>query len=139
MNLTHSALNASRLTLLAALLILLGGIFTFLNFPSQEEPTVTVREALIVAQNPGMPVERLEQLIARPLEQQLRELPEIKHIVSTVRAGTVMLQITVHDRYTQLLPIWQRVRAKVGEVAPGLPEGTLGPYVNDDFGRVAVA
>ena len=139
MKLTQSALDASRLTLTAALLILLAGVFTFLGFPSQEEPTVTVRDALVVAQNPGMPVEHLEQLIARPLEQQLRELPEIKHIVSTVRAGTVMLQVTIHDRYTALLPIWQRVRAKVGEVAPSLPEGTVGPYVNDDFGRVAVA
>lgn len=139
MNLTHSALNASRLTLVTALLILLGGIFTFLSFPSQEEPTVTVREALIVVQNTGMPVERLEQLIARPLEQQLRELPEIKHVVSTVRAGMVMLQVTIDDHYTQLIPIWQRVRAKVGELAPTLPEGTQGPLINDDFGRVAVA
>ncbi|WP_018605794.1 efflux RND transporter permease subunit [Uliginosibacterium gangwonense] len=139
MNLTRSALGASRLTLFAAILVSIAGIFTFLNFPSQEEPSVTVRDALIIVQNPGMPVERMEQLVARPLEEQLRELPEIKNIQSTIRAGLLMQQITLHDRYTQLTPIWQRMRAKVGEAAQRFPEGTLTPVINDDFGRVAVA
>lgn len=139
MSLTRSALGASRLTLFAALLVLIAGVLTFLNFPSQEEPSVTVRDALIIVQNPGMPVERMEQLVARPLEEQLRELPEIKTIQSTIRAGLVMQQITLQDRYTQLTPIWQRLRAKVGEAAQRFPEGTLAPVINDDFGRVAVA
>lgn len=139
MNLTRSALGASRLTFFAALLVLVGGVLTFLGFPSQEEPSITIREALIVVQNPGMPIERVEQLIARPLEEKLRELPELKHVVSTVRTGMVITQLTVHDRYTELAPIWQKVRAKTGEVAGRFPEGTLPPSINDDFGRVAVA
>lgn len=139
MNLTRSALGASRLTLLAAFLILLAGMLTFLQFPSQEEPSVTVRDALIVVQNPGMPVERMEQLISRPVEERLRELPEIKNIVASVRAGMVIVQVTLQDRYTELTPIWQRVRAKVGEAAASFPEGTFAPVINDDFGRVAVA
>jgi multidrug efflux pump subunit AcrB len=139
MNITSSALSASRLTLFAALLILVGGVLTFLGFPSQEEPSITIREALIFVQNPGMPAERVEQLIARPLEEKLRELPEIRHIVSTVRAGMLITHVTVHDRYTQLTPIWQKLRARLGEAAQGFPEGTLAPVVNDDFGRVAVA
>jgi multidrug efflux pump len=139
MNITKSALGASRLTLLTAILVLVAGILTFLQFPSQEEPSVTVRDALIAVQNPGLPVDRMEQLIARPLEERLRELPEIKNIVTSVRAGSVILQVTLQGRYTQLTPIWLRVRTKVGEAAAGFPEGTLSPVINDDFGRVAVA
>ncbi|MBN0001914.1 efflux RND transporter permease subunit, partial [Pseudomonas aeruginosa] len=112
---------------------------TFLNFPSQEEPTVTVRDAMVTALNPGLPAERVEQLIARPIEERLRELAEVKRVTSTVRAGSAMIQVTIWDRYTDLAPIWQRVRAKVADSKDALPQSTMGPFVDEDFGRVAVA
>lgn len=113
MKITEMALRASRLTYFVALIIFVAGIATFLNFPSQEEPTVTVRDAMVTALNPGLPAERVEQLIARPIEERLRELAEVKRVTSTVRAGSAMIQVTIWDRYTDLAPIWQRVRAKV--------------------------
>lgn len=139
MKITEMALRASRLTYFAALIILVAGLATFLSFPSQEEPTVTIRDAMIAALNPGMPAERVEQLIARPIEERLRELAEVKRVTSTVRAGSAVIQVTIRDRYTDLAPIWQRVRAKVADAQGALPPGTVGPFVDDDFGRVAVA
>lgn len=139
MKLTESALGSSRLTFFVAALVLLAGVFAFLKFPSQEEPSTTIRDAMIFVANPGLPVERMEQLIARQLEERLRELPEIKHVVSTVRTGLSIVQVTVHEHQADLQPIWQKVRAKVAEVSPQFPDGTLPAQVNDDFGRVAVA
>ncbi|EPE9376041.1 efflux RND transporter permease subunit, partial [Enterobacter hormaechei] len=139
MKITEMALRASRLTYFVALIIFVAGIATFLNFPSQEEPTVTVRDAMVTALNPGLPAERVEQLIARPIEERLRELAEVKRVTSTVRAGSAMIQVTIWDRYTDLAPIWQRVRAKVADSKDALPQGTMGPFVDEDFGRVAVA
>ena len=139
MKITESALGSSRLTLFVAVLVLVAGVFAFLRFPSQEEPSTTIRDAMIFVSNPGLPVERMEQLVARPLEQRLRELPELKHVVSTVRTGTVIVQVTIQESYPDLAPIWQKVRAKVAEVSPQFPSGTFPPVINDDFGRVAVA
>lgn len=139
MSLTHWSLRATRLTFFAALLILLAGTLTFLGFPSQEEPSTTVRDALVVIVNPGLPAERLEQLVARPLEGRLRELPELKNVVSTVRSGSVITQVTLLDTVHDLAPVWQKMRAKVGEVSAQFPAGTLPAQINDDFGRVAVA
>jgi multidrug efflux pump subunit AcrB len=139
MKLTEAALSASRLTFFVAVLTVLAGIFTFLGFPSQEEPSTTIRDALVVVANPGMPVERMEQLVARPLEQRLRELPEIKHLATTVRTGLVIVQVTILDRYPDLQPIWQKMRARIAEAGLQFPQGTLPPVINDDFGRVAVA
>jgi multidrug efflux pump len=139
MSLTESALGSSRLTFFVAALVFVAGLFSFLKFPSQEEPSTTIRDAMIFVANPGLPVERMEQLIARPLEERLRELPELKHVVTTVRAGTVIMQVTIHESLSDLLPIWQKVRAKVTEVSPQFPSGTLPVSINDDFGRVAVA
>jgi len=139
MKLTESALGASRLTFFVAALVLVAGVLAFLNFPSQEEPSTTVRDALVAVANPGVPVERMEQLVAKPLEQRLRELPEIKHLAVTVRDGTVITQVTVHDSVKDLPAVWQKMRAKIGEVSPQFPDGTLPPMVDDDFGRVTVA
>ncbi|WP_230681501.1 efflux RND transporter permease subunit [Paracidovorax cattleyae] len=97
MNLTRTAMGASRLTFFAAVLLLLGGVFTFLHFPSQEEPSVTVRDALVSVAMAGMPAEQVETLLAKPLEERLREVAGLKKIVTTVRPGSAILQLTAYD------------------------------------------
>lgn len=139
MKLTQMAMRSSRLTLSAAALILIGGIVAFVGFPSQEEPSVTVRDTLVSVAYPGMPSEQVENLLARPVEAQLRELAGIKRIVTTVRPGSAIVQMTAYDDVQDLPALWQRVRAKAAEAGAQLPAGTLGPFVDDDFGRVSVA
>ena len=102
MKITEMALRASRLTYLAAVIILVAGIATFLNFPSQEEPSDTIRDVVLAVMHPGMPAERVEQLIARPIEERLRELAEVKRVTTTVRAGGAVIQVTIWERYTDL-------------------------------------
>ncbi|MEX5571662.1 efflux RND transporter permease subunit [Pseudomonas lijiangensis] len=139
MNLTRHALGFSRLTLFAAFLVLVAGVFTFLGFPSQEEPSVTIRDALVSVSFPGLPAERVEELLVKPTEDKLRELPEIKNLVTTVRPGSAVIQVTAYDEVKNLGVLWQRVRAKAAEAGAGFPKGASGPFVDDDFGRVAVA
>ena len=138
-NLTRHALGASRLTLFAALLILLAGVATLLNFPTQEEPSVTIRDALVSIQFPGRPSERVEELLARPTEEKLRELSQIKNIVTTIHPGSVVIQVTARDEIKDLGVLWQQVRNKAAEAGANFPTGTQGPFVDDNFGRVAVA
>ncbi|CTP86949.1 efflux RND transporter permease subunit [Xanthomonas graminis] len=139
MNLTRATLASSRFALFTAALILIGGIVTFLGFPSQEEPSVTVRDAVVQVAFPGMPSERVENMIARPLEEHLRELTGIKKIVTTVRPGSAIVQLTARDDVDDLPALWQRVRTKAADASAELPPGTQGPFVDDDFGRVAIA
>ena len=139
MNLTHAAMNSSWLIFFVALLILVSGVFTFLSFPSQEKPSITIREAVIYVSNPGLSAKRMEDLVSRPIEERVRQLPELKRVVSTVRSGSAILQVTLRDETAEMLPVWQRLRAKIDEVAPYLPEGTQPPLINDDFGRVVIA
>lgn len=139
MKLTQVAMSSSRLTLFAAAMILIGGIVAFVGFPSQEEPSVTVRDTLVSVAYPGMPSEQVENLLARPVEEQLRELAGIKRIVTTVRPGSAIVQLTADDDVQDLPALWQQVRAKAAQAGAQLPAGTFGPFVDDDFGRVSVA
>ncbi|WP_045758037.1 efflux RND transporter permease subunit [Xanthomonas albilineans] len=139
MNLTRATLHSHRLALFSAALILIGGIITFLGFPSQEEPSVTVRDAIVQVGFPGMSSERVENLLARPIEERLREISGLKKIVTTIHPGSAIVQVTAQDSVKDLAALWQRVRSKAAEAGAQLPQGTQGPMVDDDFGRVAIA
>lgn len=115
------------------------GIMLYQDFPSQEEPEVNVREAVVTAQYPGLPPERVENLIIRQLEDAIRQIPEVKDIRSQARTGYAQINVSLLDSVNDLQPVWQTLRNKVNDVKNQLPQGTSGPFVNDDFGRVAVA
>ncbi|MFX5583006.1 hypothetical protein ABTE20_20585, partial [Acinetobacter baumannii] len=72
-----SALSRPRFTLLAVLSLVLAGLWLALDFPSTEEPPVTIRTATVLSFVPGADVERVEQLVARPTEEAVRGLPEV--------------------------------------------------------------
>jgi len=140
MSLTAAALRRSRFTLVAAILLVLAGITSLLDFPATDEPFIQVRTATVEAYLPGATSERTEQLVARPIEEKLREVPDIKTIETVVRPGATFIVITLHDGTPgdRLPAIWQRVRVKMEEAHASLPGGTSNLIINDEFARVAV-
>ena len=137
--LTRFALDNRMLMLAAVLICLIAGPLSFLTHPAREDPSITIRNAQIVAQYPGMSAERVENLITRKLEEKIREIPEVKHIESTSATGKSLVKVTVEDKYTDMGPIWADLRNKMDDVRGDLPSGTLGPQVFDDQGNVAMA
>jgi multidrug efflux pump subunit AcrB len=138
-DLTSFILRNTRLCVAATLLVVLTGIFLFLDFPAQEDPQVKVRVAVVSAAFPGMSPQRIENLIAKPLEQKIREIPQVETITSTSVTGSTSIQVKLYDKYFNLAQYWQDLRNKMADMRSALPSGTLGPVVNDSFGEVAVA
>ena len=136
MNLTGFALDNSRLVSLLLLVLVAAGVVFYLDFPSREDPNVTVREAVVTATYPGMSPRRVEDLITRKLEKKIRLIPEVKHIVSTSGTGQSVIHVHVYEQFYDMGPIWQNLRNKMRDVRSELPEGTLGPFVDDEFGDV---
>lgn len=139
MNLAKLALDNSRITISGILLIVLVGIAVYLSYPSSEDPTIQIRSASVTAHYPGMSPERVEELIAKPIESAMREIAEIEDINSTSKSGSVKLDLELYDSVTDLEPIFQKIRNKVDDVRASLPEGTSGPFVEDEKGLTAVA
>jgi len=54
---TGFALNNSRTVIMSIFLIIVGGVYAFKALPKLEDPFITIREAVIAAKYPGMPVE----------------------------------------------------------------------------------
>ena len=127
------------LVLALVLLAMAAGPISFLTHPSREDPRITIREASVVAQFPGMPADKVEQLITSVIEQKIREISQVSEISSTSSTGQALVHVTVGDQYTKLAPIWTDLRDKMDQVRGELPAGALGPSVDSDRGDVAMA
>ena len=137
--LTRFALDNRTLALAAMLICLVMGPISFLSHPSREDPSIVIRSAQVVAQFPGMSADRVEDLITSKLEEKIREIPEVWHIESTSSTGQTLITVEVRDEYTDMTPIWADLRNKMEDARSELPQGTIGPIVNDDQGNVAMA
>jgi multidrug efflux pump subunit AcrB len=115
------------------------GLTQFFNFPRQEDPPITIREIVVHAFYPGMEPMDVEQLITHKLEAQIRTLPEMEDIWSDSKTGIAVIHADTRDEYDDLDLIWQKIRNKMADIKPELPQGTIGPFINDEFGLTAVA
>ncbi|MGD8468366.1 MAG: efflux RND transporter permease subunit, partial [Desulfobacterales bacterium] len=136
---TNFSLGTQRLTMVIIFTIIVGGLGQFLTFPRQEDPAIVIREIVVTAFFPGMKPADIEELVTRKLEAQMRTLPEIDDMWSDSKHGRVILHAETRDEVEDLDFVWQRVRNKMSDIKPHLPAGTIGPFVNDEFGLVSVA
>ncbi len=139
---TGFALNNSRTVIMTIVLVIVGGVYAFIGLPKLEDPLITIREAVVVAKYPGMPVEQVERLITRPIEEEIRSMGEVDEIKdSTSKVGESLIHVTIKDEVPseQLPATWKLLRNRMDDVKPELPEGTIGPMVNDTFGDTSVA
>lgn len=137
--LTRFGLARSRFTIAAMIGLLLAGLVLYPNFPKREDPVIVIRTAVVSALFPGMAPERMENLVAIPIERKIRELAEVKDIRTLVSEGSLTIYVDLKDEVGNVKATWQRLRDKMGDVKVELPDGVIGPFVNSDFGDVAVA
>ena len=136
---TNFSLGTQRLTMVIIFTIIVGGLSQFFVFPRLEDPAIVIREVVVSAFFPGMKPADIEELVTRKLEAQMRTLPEIDDMWSDSKHGRVILHAETRDEVEDLDFVWQRVRNKMSDIKPQLPAGTIGPFVNDEFGLVSVA
>jgi multidrug efflux pump subunit AcrB len=136
---TAFALNSNRVTVLFLLLAAIAGLASFQSYPKQEDPSIQIRDALVWAYFPGMPPRRVEDLITRKLEEQIRLLGAIDYIKSDSKNGMSLLHVIPRDEVPDLKKVWRDLRDKLVDIAPDLPKGTIGPFINDEFGLTAIA
>ena len=137
--LTRFGLERSRFTIAIMTGLIVFGVALYPNFPKREDPVVVIRTAVVSALFPGMAPERMENLVAVPVERKIRELADVKDIRTLVTEGSLIVYVDLKDEVGNVNATWQRLRDKMDDVKPELPEGTLGPFVNSDFGDVAIA
>ncbi len=136
MNLTRTAIEQNRVSLVLLGVIVVAGLQAYLGMPRAEDPGFTIRTAMILTYFPGASPERVEQLVTDKLEKAIQEMPEVDTISSQSKNGVSVVLVDIQERYTEMRPIWDDLRRKVQRASGELPDGVIGPNVNDEFGDV---
>lgn len=136
--LARFAINNARFLWFLIAASVIGGLGTYATQPRQEDPEIALRSAQIITRLPGLSPERIEQLVTRPVEDSVKSIAEISKIKSISTTGLSIVSPEVDERYSDLGPIWADLRNKMDDLAGSLPQGAIGPSVNDDYGRVSV-
>lgn len=138
MNLSQTAFKYRPVLFLATVMAMLFGLWSYFTLPAREDPSITIREAVVTTEFPGLPAEQVEENITKPLEENIRHVGEIKRIRSTSMRGRSIIHVEIQDRYFDLAQIWDDVNQRILAAKPSLPEGTRDPHFNNQFGDVAV-
>ena len=136
MKLTHLAIKNNRVTWMVLAIIVLVGMQTIKNMPRAYDPGFIIRTAQVITYFPGAAAERVESLVSSPIEEVVKEIPELDFVHSESRSGVSIVNVSIRESYTDMRPIWDNLRRKVDSVTSDLPEGVTVPEVNDDFGDV---
>ncbi len=125
-------LRNTRLLILVTALLIVSGLSALQSLPRAEDPLITNRNAAITTHFPGATPERVEALVTEKIETELRTLDDIQLITSTSRAGISVVSIELLDTITDSEPVWSRVRDKLSDVRPKLPQGVSEPVLDSD-------
>ncbi|MDD2583550.1 MAG: efflux RND transporter permease subunit [Bacteroidales bacterium] len=139
MNLTKLTLNNSRITIIAILLVAAFGVSNYFKMERDSMPPYTVRFATVVTGFPGASPIEVESLVTDPLEEVLREIPQVKTISSESRPGlsVITLELITDVSGSELQSVWTVLRNKVADNRMYLPQNIMGPIVKDeDIGTV---
>lgn len=134
MSITELAIGRSRVTAVALVALFFAGISAFFGMPQQMDPGFIVRTAQVVTIFPGASPERVEQLVTDPIEQAVQSIPELDHVGSTSRTGVSVVAVNIKEKHKDMRPIWDSMRRKIDATKSSLPEGIVGPNINDELG-----
>lgn len=137
-NISRYAIDNRAIVRLMILVIVLGGIYSFLVLGKREDSTFTIKSAVITCTYPGAEPEVVEKLVTEPLERELRTLQHVDEISSESHFGYARLVVKLEPktRAKQVPQIWDELRSKVDNIRPTLPKELTSINIADDFGDV---
>ena len=137
MNPVKSSLRYPAVTLILTALAVGVGVNALMTMPRTEDPTITIRQGLVLAAYPGATSEQVEQQVTKKIEEHIFKFPEVRKekTYSTSRPGWVMIIVELEDHVKDAQAFWAKLRHEMNETAAmELPKGVRGPLVNSDFG-----
>ena len=120
------------------ILIAAGGAMSFLDLGRLEDPPFVRKDAMIITAYPGATAQEVELELTHPLENAIRQLAEVHTIRSTSKPGLSQILVEMDKEMPpqKVEQAWDKLRRKITDVGPQLPQGTTVPRVYDDYGDV---
>ena len=121
----------TRLLILTIFLILVWGFSSFQILPRMEDPALSQWHGLVTTRFPGASAQRVESLVTDKIEQELSGIEEIKRLVSVSKLGSSTVRISLEDSVQNHDEVWSKVRDRISDVTPKLPQDALSPQYEE--------
>jgi multidrug efflux pump subunit AcrB len=118
----------SKLTPLITVASLAVGLLGILATPREEEPQISVPMIDVISAMPGVSPQEAENLLARPIEQRMLELPGVDHVYTMSGDGYAMVTVRFKVGEDQERSI-TKVQAKLAGAMDKAPAGALPPII----------
>lgn len=137
MDIARESIKRFRVVIFLCLLTLIGGVMAYFEIGKLEDPSFTIKTAVVSALYPGASAYEVEQEVTARIEDAIQAMGEVKHIRSRSTPGMAIIYVDIKDEYTskELPQVWDKLRQKVNDAQVYMPSGTT-IIINNDFGEV---
>ncbi|MHB2167254.1 efflux RND transporter permease subunit [Alsobacter sp. R-9] len=137
-NLSAWAVAHPALVVFMMLAIAVGGIVSYRGLGRAEDPSFTIKVAIVTAVWPGATAREMQEQVADTIEKKLQELPYFERVQTYTKPSFTAMQVVFRDNTPagQVPYLFYVLRKKLTDIRPQLPSGLIGPNVNDEYGDV---
>ncbi|PTP77830.1 transporter [Vibrio splendidus] len=138
MNLANFAIKQRTFILFFTALSVIAGLFSYFDLGKLEDPSFTIKTAVVVTLYPGASAEEVEQQVTDTVETKLQEMGSLNRLRSLSRPGMSMVFVDLKESLnSKALPQeWDLLRRKVSDMKLLLPSTAQISVVQDEFSEV---
>ena len=137
-NLTEWALRHRAITLFLLLTVAIAGVFSLSKLGQLEDPNFSVPSMTAVVVWPGATAQQVQDEVLNRMEKKFEQIDNFEKVVTYARQGYGGMTLTVKGGTSKAdqREAWYQARKKLDDLRLELPEGIVGPIVNDEYGDV---
>jgi multidrug efflux pump subunit AcrB len=140
-NLSAFAVRERAITLFMIIAIMVAGGYAFLHLGRAEDPKFTVKVLTVSAIWPGATAKEMQEQVGDQLEKRLQELEFYDRVQTSAYPGMLLMKLYLKDSTPpkDVPDEFYQARKKMGDEKIHLPQGVIGPIVNDEYSDVYFA
>jgi multidrug efflux pump len=137
-NLSAWAVAHPALILFLIVMFGVGGLFSYRSLGRAEDPSFTIKVAVVTTMWPGATAADMQLQVADPIEKKLQELPYFDKVTTYTKPSFTAMQVAFKDNTParEVPELFYQIRKKISDIKDDLPAGIIGPSVNDEYGDV---
>ena len=136
--LPHYAINHRVVVSFCVLLIVVGGVWSYITLGRLEDPEFSVKTAVVATICPGASTDEIEERVTNVVERAAQQIKHLERVRSISKPGLSIVFVDLQEKTDpkDMPDTWQELRNKMSTVKASLPVEALPPIVKDDFGDV---
>ncbi len=131
----------SKLTPLVTIASLAAGLVAVIATPREEEPQISVPMIDVMLGLPGATPAETENLLVRPVERRMYELPGVEHVYSTAGDGFALVTVRFRvgeDQEQSVVKVHAKLFSAMDQAPPGATPPLVKPHSIDDVPILAL-